>query len=1182
MCICWEKFTSLIGCLLLLACHNTDKHDVPLLTALPPEQTGVHFSNQLFEDEQLNIITFEYFYNGAGVAIGDIDNDGLQDLFFTGNMVASKLYLNRGDMSFQDITESAGIDTRDKWATGVSMVDLNSDGWLDIYVCFSGPYQAASRANQLYLNNQDGTFTEQAAALGLADEGHTTHAAFFDYDRDGDLDVYLLTNIMGRIGPNVIRPKQVQGEAASTDRLYRNDNGVFQEVSAQANILKEGYGLGVAIRDFNRDGWPDIYVSNDYLSNDLLYLNNQDGTFTDRAEQYFQHTSYSAMGNDIADINHDGLEEVIALDMLPPQNERKKLMINSINYDRHRSEILTGYTPQYMRNTLQLHQGFDQAGDPVYSEVGQLAGIHQTDWSWAALLIDLDQDSNRDLVITNGYPRDITNLDFVAYKMAELTQASYNEQMKSAFIEVINEIEGAYVSNYVYQNKGNLQFIDQSAEWGFTQPSYSHGAAYGDLDNDGDLDLVINNTQDPAFIFENQAQQDTTAHYLRIKLLGSTGNTLGLGTKIHIYHDSTTQYIEHSLYRGFQSSQEPFVHYGLGASAQIDSLIIIWPDSQITRQYNISSNQTLTLSQNQAKTANAPITVRDSSEHLLSVIKENLGLTYQHRESHYADFKIQPLLPHKFSQSGPGMAIADINNDQLDDLVIGGAFNQRIQLFLQQSNGEFEQDSISQPIKYEEDMGLLVFDANGDGWNDIYAVSGGNEFEAGSPYYRDRLYLNQQNGTFQWDSTALPPLSTSSPCVAGHDIDKDGDIDLFVGGKLTPQQYPQPGRSVILENQEGKFVDITEDLCPELSNIGMVNTALWSDVNNDGTRDLILAGEWMPITIFLYQDGKLINATREASYHVANDISHALTQTVGWWNSIQGADFDRDGDTDYVLGNLGLNSPLKTSSEEPVRLYVNDFNSDGKQDAVLCHYIDSKEYPFHPKDDLVKQVNSLRKTLPSYTDYATATWKEIFPKDILEHATVYEVDLFESVYLENNGNLNFVLTPLPLPAQFAPIFGIETFDINGDNYRDILLTGNSFATETMTGRYDAFKGLVLLGNGLGQFNPLSISESGFYIPGDAKSLAILANPTQPVFISTTNDGPLYTFSFTKAPIGKWVSVTDDVTQAFLTHADDAVEKIEFYLGAGYLSQSTRKLWVPSYVKDVQLITPKGKTSPTLP
>lgn len=1137
----WSAIYVLCFSLLLVNCEKnvSDTKTAPLFELLTPEQTGVDFSNQLFESEDLNIITFEYFYNGAGVAVGDVNNDGLQDIFFAANMVNSRLYLNKSNFQFEDVTKQAGINTEGKWATGVSMVDINSDGWLDIYVSFAGPYDAERRANQFYINKGDGTFTEKAAELGLADTGHTTHAAFFDYDRDGDLDVYLLTNIMEEVGPNVIRPKKINGESPNTDRLYRNDSppitnkflpnrkvGLtddikFINISREAGILKEGYGLGVSIADINQDGWLDIYISNDYLSNDLLYINNGASeksplggsrghvTFTDRAADYFRHTSYSAMGNDVADFNNDGLLDIATVDMLPPDNLRRKLMFSSINYDRFRSEILSGYYPQYMRNTLQLNIGGTQEKSPLggfrgYSEIGQLAGIQSTDWSWSALLSDVDNDGWKDLLITNGYPRDITNLDFVSYKMNEMLRTQYNNSMKTSFVEAINSIDGAYLPNYIFKNKGDLTFQDNSQTWGFTQPSYSHGAALADLDNDGDLDYVVNNMKDPAFIYKNRAETFTNYNYLRLELKGDKGNPASFGAKVWVYAGGKTQFQEMSPYRGFQSTMEPFLHFGLDSIKTIDSLKISWLGGKTQVLKNIAANQVLKMQQKDAQ--ENPEILGTATKTLFKEVSNLLKINYQHIEEHYPDFKIQPLLPHKQSEDGPRLAVGDLNGDGLEDFFVGGSFKHSGELFFQQQDGTFQHRPLTTGTKYEEDLGCLLFDADQDGDLDLYLTSGSSEFPLQSPYYQDRLYKNNGKGDFQLDANALPQLYTSKACVAAADYDADGDLDLFVGGSAVPADYAATPKSYILENQGGKFVLATQKICPELENIGRVKTAIWTDFNKDQQPDLIIAGEWMPITFFENKNGRL---------QKINNQQPAINNSTGWWNCLAAADLDGDGDTDFVAGNLGLNTPYKIDNQQSTRLYTADFNQNGKPIAVMTYHLQGKEVPVHFRNDLLTWLFPLKKKFNDYTSYAQAGWQDFYPKSVLQKAQVLTAQTFASVWIENK-NGTFEMHPLPMEAQFAPVQSIVIQDFNKDGKADILLAGNSFATETHTGRYDAMSGLLLIGDGKGQFQPQTLAQSGFYLPGDARSLACLQQANgQSLVLATRNNDTMQAFQWKK-------------------------------------------------------------------
>ncbi|MCI5091058.1 VCBS repeat-containing protein [Phaeodactylibacter sp.] len=1086
-------FISVFGlCLFLSGCSS----DAPssLFRAHSPEQTGIKFENNLVESEDLNIITFEYFYNGAGVGAGDINNDGLPDLFFTANMSQAKLYLNLGNLQFEDITEDAGIKTQGRWTTGIAMADINSDGWIDLYISCAGPYEPERRANLCYLNNRDGTFTESAAKLGIADTGHTTQAAFFDYDRDGDLDLYLLTNITEEVGPNVIRKKKTNGESPNTDRLYRNDGGIFTNISTEAGILKEGYGLGISVTDINQDGWLDVYVSNDYLSNDLLYINQQDGTFKDQAADYFRHTSYSAMGNDVADYNNDARPDIIALDMLPPDNLRRKLMIGSINYDRFRSELITGYTPQYMRNTLQLNQGMTSSGDLAFSEIGQLAGIHSTDWSWSPLLADIDNDGWKDLLITNGYPRDITNMDFSAYKMDQLTKGQYGSDMRATFLKALQSLDGAHLPNFAFRNRGDLTFEEVSTAWGFTEASFSHGAALADLDADGDLDYIVNNTQAPAMVYEN-----TTTHqnYLQLTLQPMS---LSIGSKVWIYINGQQQFQELVPYRGYQSSIEPLLHFGLGNNKEADSIRIVWPDGRVQQIGKTAANQRLKITQSEAAQPRLTKKGTKLTKPLLEKVTAPIGLDYQHMEAHYADFKVQPLLPHKHSQQGPKMSMGDLNGDGLEDFFVGGAFKQAGQVFFQQADGRFHHQPLStQGPHYEEDIGSVFFDADQDGDLDIYVCSGGSEFNVGSPYYQDRLYFNDGKGQFTHAGSALPDLRTSTSAVAAADYDGDGDLDLFVGGRIDPGNYANTPISYLLENQNGYFKDVTAVNAAILQNIGRVTDVHWADFNQDNRPDLLLAGEWMPLTI---------------AWNKASGFElQALPHSIGWWNALCVADLDADGDLDFVGGNLGLNNPYHSTPEKPLSLQIADFDGNNRADAIMTFFLKEREVPVHFRDDLRAWLLPLRKQYPDYKSYAEADWEDVFPN---HKAKTTSIETFASAWVENTES-GFLLHELPIQAQFAPIHAIATSDANQDGNLDLILAGNDFATETNTGRYDSLNGLLLVKTEAG-YQACEIAESGLYLPGDQKSLIILNYAKGGLLmVSGENDGKISAYQFSRSP-----------------------------------------------------------------
>jgi hypothetical protein len=1148
-------------CILLGSCSGKESTP-PLMELLSPQRTGITFSNTLREDEDLNVTTFEYFYNGGGIGIGDINNDGLNDIFFSANMGENKLYLNKGKLKFEDISTKAGLISSGKWASGVSIVDINQDGLLDIYVCYAGPFaDPVKRTNELYINQGNETFTESAKAYGLDDTGHSVQAAFFDYDLDGDLDVYILTNITDITGPNVIRPKRVHGEMVNTDRLYRNNgNHTFTNVSAEAGITIEGYGLGISICDINNDGWPDVYVSNDYLSNDLLYINNHDGTFTDRMASYFQHTSYSAMGNDVADYNNDGLPDIMAVDMLPPDNKRQKMMFGVTPYDRYRSELKFGYTPQFMRNTLQLNDGKDAEGKPAFSEIGQLAGVSATDWSWSPLFADIDNDGWKDLLISNGYARDITNRDFVSYRMQEFMQQGQDQSRKKKMLDALHSIEGAHLPVFAFRNNGDLTFEDRSSRWGFTTPAYSTGSAYADLDNDGDLEYITNNIDGPAFLFENHAHELLNHHFLRIDLKGPAGNLQGYGAKVFLYNGrDTLQYAEKSPYRGYQSTVEQELHFGLGKHTMVDSLTIVWPDGKRQMIEHIKADQTLRLDHSNATTNDTDNYQADLP--LFTSVDKRYDIAYRHDETEYADFKIQPLLPHKYSEYGPGVAVGDVNQDGLEDFYIGGAFKQSGQFFVQGKDGKFTTKKLTHDVKFEEDMGALFFDADGDHDEDLYVVSGGNEFAAGSLYYKDRLYLNDGKGNFKEDKQALPAETASGSCVVAADYDQDGDLDLFVGGRLTPQHYPEPGQSLILQNNRGHFTDVTKEVAPELQHVGMVSAALWTDVDNDHLMDLMVVGEWMPITIFK-NEGKRFR-------HL--EIEHS----TGWWNSVQGGDFDEDGDTDYIVGNLGLNSRYKTSSEKPVRVYVGDFNHDGIDDPVLAHYIQGVNRPAHPRDDIFLQIVQFRKKYTSYQAYADATMESMLEGTNVQ-PVVLESETFQSSYLENNGKNAWKLKPLSLRSQFSPVFGIAVGDYDHDGHTDVVLSGNSYATEVLTGRYDASKGLLLKGDGEGSFKDVSLHGSGIRIDGNAKGIAELYNRNnKSILIGVQNNDSLKVFE-KRTPNDKIIPVDQDESYALISLSNGKKYKQELYFGSGYLSQSSRKLRIPVHATEVVIFKYSGQ------
>ena len=1046
-----------------------------LFTLLTSKQTGVSFSNNLFESDINNYYTYMYFYNGGGVSVGDINNDSLPDLYFTGNQVANKLYLNLGGMKFKDITELAGVEGKGGWRTGTTMVDINNDGYLDIYVCRSYNINNPDmRENLLYINNGDLTFSEHARAYGLNDNGYSTQANFFDYDLDGDLDMYLVNHPIDFGDFNKERyNKRLSPNNFERDKLYRNNNdGTFTEISKSAGIFNYGFGLSATIGDLNNDGWPDIYVANDFEEPDFFYLNNQDGTFTDKLQTAFKNVSQSSMGCDIADINNDGLLDLTVVEMMAEDNLRQKTNMPSMNPTNYWRLVNIGYHHQNMRNTLQLNNG-----NGTFSEISQLAGTSKTDWSWSALFADFDNDGFKDLFITNGVRRDMRDNDFTK------TTGDFQKRHGRLNYKQANEMAPLKkLSNYIFKNNGNLTFTKKIVEWGMNFPNFSNGAAYADLDLDGDLDLVVNNLEDTASIFENNSRQKNKNNYIQIRLRGDR-IVNGIGAKITLVNSGQTQFQELTLTRGFQSSVDQIIHFGLASIKIIDEIKIEWPDGKVEILMDIPVNRLLTIYQKNASDIEVVAPVRQVT--LFKETTDEAGFTFTHKENVYDDFAREKLLPHKLSQNGPKIAIGDVNGDNVEDFFIGGASGSSGAMYIQNMNGTFTLSN-SQPWEKDkvcEDMGALFFDSDGDGDLDLYVVSGGNEFELNSSYLQDRLYLNDGSGIFQKTTTNLPSMLTSGSCVISADFDEDGDLDLFVGGRLIPGKYPFPPRSYLLQNSNGTFKDITERLAPTLTNIGMVTDALWTDFDQNGSMDLIVVGEWMPISFYKNNNGKFENVTASLN----------LDNTTGWWNSITAGDFDNDGDTDYIAGNLGLNSKFKASEAEPLHVYCNDFDANGSLDIVLAYYNKGICYPVRGKDCSSDQMPFLNNKFQTYRSFGEASVYEVYGNK-LDEALHYAAKMFESISLENLGNGRFSIEPLPVEAQFSSVFGIVVHDFDNDNILDLLLAGNFYAPEVETGRSDAGIGLFLKVQANGKFTSIKLSESGFYAPGDVKDMKIIKSP----------------------------------------------------------------------------------------
>ena len=1165
--------------LIITSCHRTDT----LFRQLSSSHTNITFNNTISESDSINPLDMEFLYNGGGVAVGDFNNDSLPDLYFTASQVSNKLYLNKGKFVFEDVTEKAGTTGEGNWSNAASVVDINSDGWQDIYVCQTINKDPLKRANLLYINqgtNEKGIprFKEMAAAYNLADTGFSVHAAFFDYDRDGDLDMYLVNTTLAQRNSTRFDGGGDDNSIALSDKLYRNNGSDalghpwFTDVSLQAGIRDEGYGLGIAIADINNDGWKDVYVTNDFYGSDLLYINNQDGTFSERARDCFKHTSQNAMGNDVADINNDGLPDIISVDMNPEDNYRKKKNMNGTNYFIHEQLTQNGQVQQYVRNTLQLNNGLVPSDTgtqllPSFSDISFYAGVAETDWSWNPSLADFDNDGFKDLIITNGYPRDVTDHDFATYRSKAFKTATKKE--------LLDQIPQIKISNYAFHNTGQLTFENTTTAWGLTNESFSDGAVYADLDNDGDLDYVINNINEEAFVYENNSNKLSKNNYLNIRFNGVGANLNGLGAVANIYYNhGLMQTFENSPYRGYLSTVDNVLHFGLGANKQIDSVVITWPNGKYESLLNVPVNQTLIVYQKNALAE--PAAKPKAYNTLFANITAASGINYRHQEFDYIDFNTQKLLPHKFSQFGPSIAAGDVDGDGLDDLFIGASASNTATLLLQQPNNTFTQKQLTTytgtDVRRPEMVGVLLFDADGDSDLDIYACSGSNEFAPGTKNYQDQFYVNTGKGNLVHDTLAIPKNLSSKSCIKAADYDNDGDPDLFIGGRLHPGRYPEPVSSYIYRNdtKDGKitFTDVTLEVAPALNKIGLVCDVVWTDFDNDGYQDLIVAGEWMPLTFLKNNQGKFTNIT----------ATTGLQNKTGWWTSIVSGDFDNDGDMDYIAGNVGLNSFFKASSTEPVSIYAADFDGDNAYDAIPALYLPDqkgkrKVFPAHVRDDMVKQMISTRRKFQNYKSYAEADMQTLLTPEEMQKALVLKADHLASSYIQNNGNNQFTIKPLPIQAQLAPLNGMVACDLNGDSFLDLVINGNDYGNEVVNGQYDAMNGLVMLGDGKGQFKPMSLQQSGYYVPGDAKGLAALTVGNSMAFAATQNRKKLQLFSLKQQ--GKVVRFKADDVSAIIHFTNESKRKLEINYGTSFLSQSSGFIQVNNNMGRIEILNRKG-------
>ncbi|MFY0599838.1 MAG: VCBS repeat-containing protein [Cyclobacteriaceae bacterium] len=1071
--------------------HVATKSDEikPIFNKLTPASTGIAFSNDLKETDTLNYFTYPYIYMGGGVSAGDIDNDGLSDLFFTGNMVENKLYLNKGNLSFEDISEKAGVSGDNRWFTGTTMADVNGDGYLDIYCLVAG--QSNPKDNLLYINNGDGTFTEKAKEYGLDDIGNSVDASFFDYDKDGDLDVYVANYPITPFLYNSFNYKARMDRVTDveTDNLYRNDGGYFTKVTEEANLKLYSLSLSITISDLNMDGWPDMYLSNDFGSPDFMYLNNQDGTFRNAIKEATQHTSFYGMGVDIADFNNDGFLDILQMDMDAALNRRAKSNMAGMNPLVFDNMEKVGFHYQFMQNTLQLNAGITHNGNPKFSDISRLAGLSSTDWSWAPLFADLDNDGWKDIFITNGTRREINNKDYFSKIKGE------KKHSDSLLIKSLR-IPSEKIDNNVFRNKGNLAFESANEDWGISHEGFSNGAIYADLDNDGDLEIVTNNIDEQPSVFENISS--TMNNHLTIRFLGSDKNKFGLGCKVSLKTSSTKQVQELTLSRGFQSSVAPQLHFGLGADEMVDEISVVWPDGKSQTLTNVPANKIMTLDYTNAISGSSTKIAQEKP--LFESFPEDTLAIYKHKENLYDDFKYEVLLPHKMSRFGPGISVGDLNGDNLEDFYIGAATKYPGGLFYQTSDGHFEQQKAKLLLKdrFHEDISSLFFDADQDGDNDIYIVSGGNEFWKDPEMLQDRLYVNDGRGNFKRSKTALPATTSSGSRVYSTDYDKDGDLDLFVGGRQVPRNYPYPANSYILENistpGSPKFRDATTEVAPFLKELGLVTTAQLADIDQDGWEDLVVTGEWMSIKVFKNKEGKFMDISDEMG----------LGETYGWWFSVKSGDFDQDGDLDLIAGNLGDNYKYKANPDETFDIYFNDFDGNNKGDIVLSYYNEGKKYPVRGRECSSQQIPGIKKKFKTYDAFSVATLDQVYGKSKLESGIHYQVKSFKSVYLENEGG-RFKIHELPNEAQLGPINQILVRDFDADGHLDLVVAGNLYASEVETPRADAGFGMFLKGNGKGNFQPIPANQSGLFTSGDVKDLALINVQEEKYLLSAKNN-----------------------------------------------------------------------------
>ncbi len=1095
-----KKYTYLLV-LILFACSSEQKPTIQF-SKLNVSETGIDFINKLTETHKYNYFTYPYMYLGGGVSVGDINNDGLEDIFFTGNMVANKLYLNKGNLQFEDISQSAGIIGDERWYSGTTFVDINQDGFLDIYCAVGG--KNPPNNNVLYINNQDNTFTEKAKEYGIDCDGISMQSTFFDYDKDGDLDLFVINYPPTSFTAPVDYYKYMLDNhpPEDSDRLYRNDNGHFTDVTVESGLSNFGLSLGVVASDVNNDGYTDIFISNDFNAPDFLYINNQDGTFTNQIQTSLQQTSFFGMGADIADFNNDGFMDIFQLDMSADDNFRSKANMSSMDPDAFYRSVELGLHHQNMQNSLQMNNGNSPGELPVFSNVSRLGGVSSTDWSWGGLMADFDNDGWKDIFVTNGIRRDVNNKDFYAehrsfFDKMEKDPNYKNKEEEVGLLKYLEGLPSEKLSNYMFRNNGDLTFANKAMEWGFEEKTFSNGVAFSDLDNDGDLDLVINNLEDIASIYQNNASEN---NYLTLDLQGDK-KVLPNGSKVSVYTADGLQVQDYNTVRGYLSSVSPLLHFGLGAATQVDSIVVTWSNGMVSKITDLKANQRLAINYEAQKAKSQPITPEKATQkHFQSV---EVADAFEHTENVFNDFEAEILLPHKNSTLGPALAVGDLNGDNLEDYIVGGAVGQDFAIYIQNNQGNFDLLTIPDLGKdrYYEDLGILIFDADNDGDQDFYIASGSNEFKPNSNGYEDRLYENIGKNKFRRNTEALPDIKISGMSVTASDYDQDGDLDLFVGGRLLPKTYPYPADSYILENvstTDGpKFVNATQDVLPELTGLGLVTASVWTDFDKDGWDDLIVVGEWMPIKVFKNRGGTF----EDVSEFVFAD------EFRGWWFDIQKGDFDKDGDEDLIVGNLGKNYKYQASEATPFSVYLNDFDKNRKKDIVLSYKKGAKEYPVRGRQCSSQQMPAIKAKFKDYNSFANATLNQIYTTEMLEESLNYSITSFSSIYLENNKG-EFIAKPLPQLAQISSINQIVVEDLDGDTHLDVVVAGNLYNSEVETPRNDASFGLFMKGDGKGEFKAQPMMESGLKIVGDVRGMELITINKVKHLLAAKNDEAL--------------------------------------------------------------------------